>query len=91
MFGFEIHRGRRAFVRYFQKFSMEDNAEVFSYWYKWFFGNLAFINFTLDLEIRPSAFSEPIPAFYSRKIFELLEHFAAPISYIIRMIKMMKS
>ncbi len=29
---------------------MQDNAEVFSYLYKWFFNNLAFDNFTLDLD-----------------------------------------
>ncbi len=50
MFGWKSMAGHRAFVRYFQKFSMEDNAEVFSYLYKWFFNNLAFDNFTLDLD-----------------------------------------
>ena len=50
IFGCKSMAGHRAFVRYFQKFSMEDNAEVFSYLYKWFFNNLAFDNFTLDLD-----------------------------------------
>jgi hypothetical protein len=50
MFGWKSMAGHRAFVRYFQKFSMEDNAEVFSCLYKWFFNNLAFDNFTLDLD-----------------------------------------
>lgn len=50
MFGWKSMAGYRAFVGYFQKFSMDDNAEVFSYFYKQFFNNLAFDNFTLDLD-----------------------------------------
>lgn len=50
LFGWKSMAGHRAFVRYFQKFSMEDNAAVFSYLYKWFFNNLAFDNFTIDLD-----------------------------------------
>jgi hypothetical protein len=50
LFGWKAMAGHRAFVRYFQKFSMEDNAAVFSYLYKWFFDNLCFDNFTLDLD-----------------------------------------
>jgi len=42
--------GHRAFIRYFQKFSMEDNTNVFRNFYQWFFNNLAFNNFTLDLD-----------------------------------------
>ena len=42
--------GHRAFARYFQKFSMQDNARVFTCLYQWFFDNLAFDNFTLDLD-----------------------------------------
>ena len=45
MFGWKSMAGHRAFVRYFQKFSMQDNAEVFSYLYKWFFSNLASCQF----------------------------------------------
>lgn len=50
MFGWKRMAGHRAFVRYFQKFTMEDNANVFSYLYQWFFNNLVFDNFTLDLD-----------------------------------------
>ncbi len=50
MFGWKRMAGHRAFARYFQKFSMEDNAKVFTYLYQWFFNNLAFDNFTLDLD-----------------------------------------
>jgi hypothetical protein len=50
MFGWKSMAGHRAFARYFQKFSMEDNAKVFTYLYQWFFNNLAFNNFTLDLD-----------------------------------------
>lgn len=50
MFGWKSMAGHRAFTRYFQKFSMEDNSEVFTYLYQWFFNNLAFDNFTLDLD-----------------------------------------
>jgi len=50
MFGWKSMAGHRAFARYFQKFSMQDNAKVFTYLYQWFFSNLAFDNFTLDLD-----------------------------------------
>lgn len=50
MFGWKNMAGHRAFIRYFQKFSMEDNANVFRNFYQWFFNNLAFNNFTLDLD-----------------------------------------
>jgi hypothetical protein len=50
LFGFERMAGHRAFVRFFKKFTMETNANVFSHFYQWFFDNLAFNNFTLDLD-----------------------------------------
>jgi hypothetical protein len=50
LFGWKSMAGHRAFVRYFQKFTMEDNAAVFSCLYQWFFNHLAFDNFTLDLD-----------------------------------------
>lgn len=50
MFEWKRMAGHRAFMRYFQKFSMADNAQVFSSFYQWFFNNLAFNNFTLDLD-----------------------------------------
>jgi len=50
MFGWKSMAGHRAFARYFQKFSMQDNADVFTYLYQWFFNNLTFDHFTLDLD-----------------------------------------
>ncbi len=50
MFGWKSMAGHRSFIRYFQKFSMEDNTNVFRNVYQWFFNNLAFNNFTLDLD-----------------------------------------
>lgn len=50
IFGWKRMAGNRAFVRYFQKFSMEDNTKVFTHLYQWFFNHLAFDNFTLDLD-----------------------------------------
>ena len=50
LFGWKSMAGHRAFVRYFQKFTMEDNAAVFSCLYQWFFNHLSFDNFSLDLD-----------------------------------------
>ena len=50
MFGWKRMAANRAFIRYFQKFSMEDNTRVFTHLYQWFFNHLAFDNFTLDLD-----------------------------------------
>lgn len=50
MFGWKRMAGHRAFVHYFQKFTIEDNANLFTYLYQWFFDHLVFDNFTLDLD-----------------------------------------
>jgi hypothetical protein len=50
LFGWKQMAGHRAFVRFFKKFTMETNANVFEKFYQWFFDNLLFNNFTLDLD-----------------------------------------
>lgn len=50
LFGWERMAGHRAFVRFFQKFTMETNDQVFGRFYQWFFQHLQFKNFTLDLD-----------------------------------------
>lgn len=50
MFGWKKMAGSRAFIRYFKKFSMQDNSVVFTFLYQWFFNQLAFDNFTLDFD-----------------------------------------
>lgn len=50
LFGWERMAGHRAFIRFFQKFNMETNSEVFPAFYRWFFDNLTFNNYTLDFD-----------------------------------------
>ena len=50
LFGWEKMAGHRAFVRFFRKFNMETNTNVFRNFYQWFFDQLTFNNFTLDLD-----------------------------------------
>lgn len=50
LFGWERMAGHRAFIRFFQKFTIETNTNVFSKLYTWFFSNLSFNNFTLDFD-----------------------------------------
>ena len=50
LFGWKRMAGHRAFVRFFEKFNMETNSVVFPQIYQWFFNNLHFDNFTLDLD-----------------------------------------
>lgn len=50
LFGWKKMAGHRAFARFFQKFSIETNTDVFGHFYKWFFDHLVFNNFTLDLD-----------------------------------------
>jgi hypothetical protein len=50
LYGWEKMAGHRAFVRYFQKFDQHTNNKVFENFYHWFFDNLRFDNFTLDLD-----------------------------------------
>lgn len=50
LLGWKRMAGHRAFVRFFQKFTMETNSNVFPTFYKWFFDNLTFDNYTLDFD-----------------------------------------
>lgn len=50
LFGFKKLAGHRAFQRYFAKFSQADNINIFTSIYQWFFSQLQFDNFTLDLD-----------------------------------------
>lgn len=50
LFGWKRMAGHRAFVRFFKKFTIETNTDVFRRFYQWFFDNLSFNNFTLDLD-----------------------------------------
>ncbi len=48
--GWKQGAGHKAYMRYFDKFTQADNQRVFSYLYKWFFGNLQFNNYILDFD-----------------------------------------
>ena len=50
IFDWEKMAGHRAFARYFKKFDQQKNDIVFGKFYQWFFDNLQFNNFTLDLD-----------------------------------------
>ena len=51
LFGWDRMPEHKAFQRYFQKFSMyETHEKIFGELYRWFFSNLAFDNFTLDID-----------------------------------------
>jgi hypothetical protein len=50
LFGWTRMAGHKAFARYFKKFSHARNHRVFTGLYQWFFGQLLFDNFTLDLD-----------------------------------------
>lgn len=50
LFGWERMAGHRAFVRFFKKFNIEVNSMVFPTFYKWFYDNLSFDNYTLDFD-----------------------------------------
>ncbi len=50
LFGWKKMAGHRAFVRFFQKFDLEKNSQVFPPFYRWFFNNLKFDNYTLDFD-----------------------------------------
>ena len=50
LFGWERMAGSKAFQRYFNKFSLAINQEVFTKLYQWFFSNLQFDNYTLDFD-----------------------------------------
>jgi len=50
IFNWEKMPEHKAFQRYFQKFDSQASNEVFGSLYKWFFTNLQFDNFTLDID-----------------------------------------
>jgi hypothetical protein len=50
MFGWNKMPEHKAFQRYFEKFDMSDTYSVFGGLYRWFFDNLKFDNFTLDID-----------------------------------------
>lgn len=50
LFGWEKKPEHKAFQRYFNKFNLENSNNVFGKIYPWFFTNLKFDNFTLDID-----------------------------------------
>lgn len=50
LFGWKSMPEHKAFERYFQKFDIPTTFEVFGGLYRWFFSNLKFDNFTLDID-----------------------------------------
>jgi hypothetical protein len=50
IFDYKRMAGHKAFQRYFRKFRQADNQRVFQGLYQWFFKQLHFDNFTLDLD-----------------------------------------
>ena len=50
MFGWDKMPEHKAFQRYFEKFDMATTYLVFGGLYRWFFDNLKFDNFTLDID-----------------------------------------
>lgn len=50
IFGWYRMPEHKAFQRYFEKFDMASNYNVFGGLYRWFFDNLKFDNFTLDID-----------------------------------------
>lgn len=50
LFGWKRMAGHRAFQRYFEKFTIADRQRVFHSTYQWFFEQLRFDNYSLDLD-----------------------------------------
>ena len=50
LFGWDKMAGHKAFVRYFNKFTMQTNQSVFRDLHTWFFNNLTLDNYTLDID-----------------------------------------
>lgn len=50
MFGWDKMPEHKAFQHYFEKFDMTTTYSVFGSLYRWFFDNLKFDNFTLDID-----------------------------------------
>ncbi len=50
LFEWKKMAGHKAFVRYFNKFTIEDNQKAFRHLHNWFYRNLKFDNYILDLD-----------------------------------------
>ena len=50
MFGWKHMAGHKAFQRYFKKFTQSKNNEVFTALFQWFFKQIQFDNYTLDVD-----------------------------------------
>jgi hypothetical protein len=50
LLGFKVMAGHKAFQRFFNKFTLATNQHIFTLWYKWFFSQLSFDHFTLDVD-----------------------------------------
>lgn len=50
LFGWTKMLEHKAFKRYFDKFNQADIVRVFGYIYRWFFSNLIFDNYTIDID-----------------------------------------
>ena len=50
LFGWGAMAGHKAFVRYFGKFTEQDNYNVFNKLHSWFFGSMKLDNYTLDID-----------------------------------------
>jgi len=50
IWGFKRMAGHKSFQRFFNKFNLATNQIVFKALYQWFFNNLRFDNFTLDVD-----------------------------------------
>ena len=48
--GFERMAGHKSFQRFFAKFDLSKNQQIFTPLYQWFFNKLQFDNFTLDVD-----------------------------------------
>lgn len=50
IFGWKKMAGHKSFQRYFKKFSQADNQRIFTEMFSWFFKQIKFDNYTLDLD-----------------------------------------
>ena len=50
IFGWKQMAGHKCFQRYFKKFGQGDNQRIFTEMFKWFFKQIKFDNYTLDLD-----------------------------------------
>ena len=50
MFGWKRMAGHKAFQRYFKKFGQSENDKIFTSLFQWFFNQIHFDNYTLDVD-----------------------------------------